>query len=135
MPGSSSSRPDSRPRSRVQFSDEQGSSGAEASPRVSRTGASSPHSRKTNKSATGGDARRRVRSLGAKSMLPDTSHFGSFQSKRSAEVVRESLRDTFGFSSDPALSAFGPGALSDEYDLCESCWQTYRVMANIEENF
>lgn len=117
------SSPDSRPRSRVQFSDDQGSSGVEALPRASRAGASSPHSRKsaqTTQNAADGDARRRVRSLGGKSLLSETSPFGSSQSKRAVEMVRGSLRDTFGFGQDPALDGFGPGALSDEYDLCKS---------------
>jgi hypothetical protein len=130
--GSSSGNPTpaSGSGSKIHFSDDQASSEREISPRASRAGTGSPLPRKstqasrpgTTLSKAGDDRQRRVRSLGAKSLLSDTSPFGSFPAKRSLDIVRGSGRDKdiFGFGLDPALDVFGPSALSDEYDLCES---------------
>jgi hypothetical protein len=130
--GSSSGRPSSPSvsRSRIHFSDDQGSSGPDVSPRPSRAGAGSPLLLKSNQTSRAGpissklgdDGRRHARSLGAKSLVSDKSAFGSFPARRSMDIARGpgGDKDPFGFGVDPALDVFGPGALSDEYDLCES---------------
>jgi hypothetical protein len=137
--GSSSGHPTpaSGSRSRIHFSDDQGSSAPETSPRASRVGAGSPLLRKSTQTSRGGttfsktsdDKQRRVRSLGTKSLLSDTSPFGTFSAKRSLDSARGLGRDNdpFDFGLDPALDVFGPGALSDEYDLCEA-FQKYCVL-------
>ena len=128
MAGSSSGHPTpaSGSRSRIHFSDDQASSGPDISPRVSRAGTGSPLTRKSTQTSRGGktsskagdDGPKRMRSLGAKSLLSDTSPFGT---KRSLDMVLGPGRDKgpFGFGLDPAVDVFGPSALSDEYDLCE----------------
>jgi hypothetical protein len=132
--GSSSGHPTpasgSRSRSRIHFSDDQGSSGPDISPRPPHPEGGTPLPRKSTQASKGGaassklgnDGRRRVRSLGAKSLLSDTSPFGTFPAKRSMDISRvQSVENVpFGIGVDPAVDVFGPGALSDEYDLCES---------------
>lgn len=126
LAGSSNSQPtpDSiRPRSRVQFSDDQGSSGAEFPVRIPRVGAGSPPSRKATREKAdlhkvGSDGRRRVRSFGAKGLLPSdaVSSLGMFPTKRSLDMARSPDEDS---GLDPVINFFGPSALSDEYDLCK----------------
>lgn len=132
--GSSTSRPtsDPRSRSRIHFSDDQASrSSLEASPQPSRTGTASPLSRKSTPASkihggtsnlVGNDGRRRTRPLIANSLFPENSAFASFPPRRSLDSARipGGANDPFGFGLDPTLDAFGPGALSDEYDLCAS---------------
>src|ERR1700729_2868937 len=93
--GSSSGHPTpaSGSRSRIHFSDDQGSSGPD---RPSRPDGGAPLPRKPTQASKGGtvssklgnDGRRRVRSLGAKSLLSDTSPFGTFPAKRSMDISR-----------------------------------------------
>lgn len=128
--GSSSGHPTpaSGSRSRIHFSDDQGSSGPDISPRPPRPEGGTPLPRKSTQAPKGGssklgnDGRRRVRSLGAKSLLSDTSPFGTFPPNRSMDISRvQSVENVpFGIGLDPVVNVFGPGALSDEYDLCES---------------
>jgi hypothetical protein len=136
--GSSSGQPTpaSGSRSRIRFSDE-GSSGPEISTLPSRAEGGSPLLQKstqasrgsTTSSKLGSYGRRRVRSLGAKSLLSDPSAFGAFPAKRSMDIARVHAveKDPFGLGIDPAMDVFGPGILSDEYDLCESP-QAYPVL-------
>src|SRR5882762_4041351 len=95
--GSSSGQPTpaSGSRSRIHFSDDQASSEQEIPHRTSRAEGGSPlgikttHSpRGTVSSKLGNDGRRRVRSLGAKSMLSDTSPFRPSPAKRSVDIAR-----------------------------------------------
>jgi len=135
--GSSSGRPTpaSGSRSKIHFSDDQGSSGPDILARPPRPEGGAPLPCKSTQASRGGitpsklgnDGRRRVRSLGAKSLLSDTSPLGTFPAKRSMDIsrVQSVEKDIFEIGLDPTVDVFGPGALSDEYDLCES--QAHRV--------
>jgi hypothetical protein len=61
-----------------------------------------------------------IRSFGAKSLLSDTSSFGTFPPKRSLDISRvQSVENVpFGIGLEPTVDVFGHGALSD--DLCKS---------------
>lgn len=122
--GSSSGQPtpdSQRTRSRVQFSDDQGSSDPEAHPRSSRAGAGSPQSRKStqaSRSSAGADARRHARTLAARSLLPaDISPLAMFPGTGGNGLAQSAgeAKDSFGFSHDSTTDVF-----SDEYDLCEA---------------
>jgi hypothetical protein len=116
--------------SRIHFSDDQGSSGPDISLRPPRPEGGTLPSRKSIQASKGGTTsskhgnggRKRVRSLGAKSLLSDTSPFGTFTAMRSVDIsrVQRLEKDPFDIGLDSAMDVFGPGALSDEYDLCES---------------
>lgn len=117
---------DLRHRSRIHFSDDHSSSGAEASPQAARTSGSSPAFRKFHLASgataeprsNGGDERQRVNSLGR---ADNTSPFGTTSTRKSADAARggKALKDSYVFGHPSAADSFGPGALADEYDLCE----------------
>lgn len=124
--GPSIGHPTARPRSRIHFSDDQSSSEPEASPRPSRASTHSPVMRKfpqisnnvADSSRPNGDERKRVHSQGAKT--DTTSPYGTVSTRKSVDIARggRAGKDLFSFGNDTAMDVFGPGALSDEYDLC-----------------
>ena len=122
-----------RIRSQVQFSDDQGSSDPEAHPRSSRAGAGSPQSRKLAKASrgsAGADARRRTRSLAARSLLPtDFSPLEMFPGMGKSGLTRsaEEVKGFYGLGLDSTMDVF-----SDEYDLCEAHISFYLAFLTAE---
>lgn len=118
---------DLRHRSRIHFSDDQSSSSAEA---LQQVGHPTGHSTALHKfhlasgavpesRPSGGDERKRVHSLGARANT--SSPFGSTSTRHGTDPTRggKAFIESLGFGHPPSVDVFGPGALSDEYDLCE----------------